>query len=128
MSESSAADRPHTLYRFYDSAERLLYVGTTVNLPVRIQQHQAGKSWWAEVATTRTEHYSDQRSARSAEQAVIESERPRYNLFRAEGKTPIKCFRLPEELRRAAQAKADRRGESVTDVVRAALEQYVSED
>lgn len=40
-------------------------------------------------------------------------------------KTPIKCFRIPEELYAAAQAKAAERGESVSEVVRKALERYV---
>lgn len=40
-------------------------------------------------------------------------------------KTPIKCFRIPDDLYRAAQAKAAERGESVSEVVRRALERYV---
>jgi hypothetical protein len=40
-------------------------------------------------------------------------------------KTPLKSFRIPDELYRAAQAKAAEEGESVSDVVRAALERYV---
>lgn len=37
-------------------------------------------------------------------------------------------FRMPDRLYEAALAKAKRRGETVTDVVRAALERYVAED
>lgn len=40
-------------------------------------------------------------------------------------KTPLKSFRIPEALYRAAQEKAAERGESVSDVVRAALQRYV---
>lgn len=40
-------------------------------------------------------------------------------------KTPLKSFRIPDDLYRAAQAKAAERGESVSDVVRAALQRYV---
>ena len=40
-------------------------------------------------------------------------------------KTPIKCFRIPADLYEAAQAKAAERGESVSEVVRKALERYV---
>ena len=40
-------------------------------------------------------------------------------------KTPIKCFRIPEVLYEAAQAKAAERSESVSEVVRKALERYV---
>ena len=34
-------------------------------------------------------------------------------------------FRLPRELRDAARATAERRGEDVSDILRAALERYV---
>jgi predicted HicB family RNase H-like nuclease len=40
-------------------------------------------------------------------------------------KTPQKTFRIPDELYQAAKAKAAENGESVSDVVRAALERYV---
>lgn len=40
-------------------------------------------------------------------------------------KTPVKCFRIPEDLYRAALEKATERGESVSGVVRKALERYV---
>lgn len=40
-------------------------------------------------------------------------------------KTPLKSFRIPQELYQDAQRIAAERGESVSDVVRAALERYV---
>lgn len=40
-------------------------------------------------------------------------------------KTPLRSFRIPTELYQAAQAKAAAKGESVSDVVRKALERYV---
>lgn len=40
-------------------------------------------------------------------------------------KTPGRLFRIPDELYKAAQAKAAERGETVSDVVRKALERYV---
>jgi len=40
-------------------------------------------------------------------------------------KTPVKSFRIPEDLYRAALAKADEKGETLTDVRRRALERYV---
>lgn len=40
-------------------------------------------------------------------------------------KTPLKSFRIPEDLYRAAQAKAAERNESLSQVVRRALERYV---
>lgn len=40
-------------------------------------------------------------------------------------KTPLRSFRIPTALYEKAQAKASERGESVSDVVRKALERYV---
>jgi hypothetical protein len=40
-------------------------------------------------------------------------------------KTPGRNVRVPDDLWVAAQAKADERGETVSDVVRRALERYV---
>jgi predicted HicB family RNase H-like nuclease len=40
-------------------------------------------------------------------------------------KTPLRSFRIPDEVYKAAQAKAAAKGESVSDVVRRALERYV---
>lgn len=40
-------------------------------------------------------------------------------------KTPLRSFRIPDALWAAAKAKADEKGESVSDVVRRALERYV---
>lgn len=39
-------------------------------------------------------------------------------------KTPLRSFRIPDDIYRAAQEKAAERGESVSDVVRRALERY----
>lgn len=40
-------------------------------------------------------------------------------------KTPLRSFRIPDSVYRAAQAKAAEKGETLTDVVRRALERYV---
>lgn len=40
-------------------------------------------------------------------------------------KTPIRTVRIADDLWRAAQAAARRRGENVSDVIRRALETYI---
>ncbi|MBF4573169.1 hypothetical protein ITJ64_11625 [Herbiconiux sp. VKM Ac-1786] len=40
-------------------------------------------------------------------------------------KTPVKSFRISEDLYRAALSKAKSEGKSLTDIVREALEHYV---
>lgn len=39
-------------------------------------------------------------------------------------RTPMKSFRIPEDTYRAALRRATERGETLTDVVRRALEEY----
>lgn len=39
--------------------------------------------------------------------------------------TPLRAFRIADDLYRRAQAKAAERGETLTDVIRKALERYV---
>jgi predicted HicB family RNase H-like nuclease len=39
-------------------------------------------------------------------------------------KTPQRTFRIPDEVYKAAQVKAAEKGESLSDVVRKALERY----
>ncbi|WP_157509588.1 hypothetical protein [Leifsonia sp. Root4] len=43
-------------------------------------------------------------------------------------KTPITTMRIPVELKASAKEKAAVRGETLTDVVVRALEEYVAED
>lgn len=40
-------------------------------------------------------------------------------------KTPLRSVRIPDDLWQQAQAKAAAKGETVTDVIRSALERYV---
>lgn len=42
-------------------------------------------------------------------------------------KTPARAVRIPDELWRAVQDQAARQGETVTDVIRRALEAYAAE-
>lgn len=74
------ARSPHVLYRFYDSAGRLLYVGITLNLPGRMQAHRSDQPWWYEVSDVRVEPYPSRRSVLAAESLAIRTERPLYNI------------------------------------------------
>ena len=42
-------------------------------------------------------------------------------------KTPMKSFRISEDLYRAALCKAEEEGKTLSDVVREALEKYIQE-
>jgi hypothetical protein len=68
------------LYRIYDSADRLLYIGISLSAAVRLAEHRVGSSWWPDVRTIRIEHHVNRPAARLAELRAIRAERPLYNI------------------------------------------------
>lgn len=77
---TEAIARPHALYRFYDAAGALLYVGITVNLPTRLTRHRDDKPWWTEVARITVEHHANRNTVLAAERHTILAEKPRHNI------------------------------------------------
>ncbi len=73
------ANQPHALYRFYDAAGSLLYIGLTVDPGTRWKTHRREKPWWLDVANISIEHFPDRASVERAERVAIQTERPRYN-------------------------------------------------
>lgn len=69
-----------SLYRFYDSNGRLLYVGITVRLPLRLRQHNDTKPWWTDVSDVTVEHFASRPEAARAEQEAIRLELPLFNI------------------------------------------------
>lgn len=80
MSNNDLASRPHTLYRFFDAQNRLLYVGVTCNAFNRWSRHAGDKPWWPQVARTTVEHFPDRQSVLTAETLAIKAEKPKYNI------------------------------------------------
>jgi hypothetical protein len=74
------AERPHALYRFYDAAGTLLYVGITAALPTRLGDHDEKKPWWTTVSKITVEHYDNREKVLAAEIAAITAERPLHNI------------------------------------------------
>lgn len=78
-------DADHYLYRCYDDAGTLLYIGCTSNVKRRMSAHRAGKqaaSRWLAVTMTRYEVEGPIRgrdAARRAEHAAIQTEQPLFN-------------------------------------------------
>ncbi len=68
------------LYRFYDEAGDLLYVGITLNPGSRFKQHSHDKPWWANVRRIELETHPTRAAALAAETAAILSEGPRHNI------------------------------------------------
>lgn len=74
------ASSDHALYRFYNDAGQLLYIGITRDPSARWKKHSAGKPWWTEVRNITVQPFPDRDSALRAERAAITDEQPRYNV------------------------------------------------
>ena len=70
----------HVLYRFYDTAGELLYVGVTVHLPNRLTDHRHTKPWWTHADRITLEHYPTRAAVLEAERTAIQKERPKWNV------------------------------------------------
>lgn len=73
-------DTPTTLYRLFDAAGDLLYVGISTRPMQRVREHSKGQTWWTEVASQTFEHFPTRPEAATAELAAIRTENPRYNV------------------------------------------------
>lgn len=70
------------LYRHFDAAGSLLYVGISLNAIARLSQHKQSK-WSADIAKVEIEHYPTLRKALEAEKLAIQAEKPRWNVTHA---------------------------------------------
>lgn len=75
------------VYRMYDDAGALLYVGTTVNVDTRLKSH-AEKRWFPLVAAIKLEWFDTAAAAFLAEQRAIRAEQPRMNVSGKRGPRP----------------------------------------
>lgn len=74
--------RPTDLYRFWDTRDRLLYVGISYRIENRLSEHRRTKPW-EEVAKVTIEHYPDRTTAEAAERHAIQTEHPKWNIAHA---------------------------------------------
>lgn len=76
-------DLPTALYRLFDDAGDLLYVGVSAGPSARIRQHFRDKNWADEVRLAVIDDLPDRRSALVAERNAIREERPLHNVVHA---------------------------------------------
>jgi len=69
-----------TLYRAYDAADRLLYVGITGHLARRMAGHERSSAWYPECARVATTDYPSRALAGHYEDEAISAERPMHNV------------------------------------------------
>jgi hypothetical protein len=80
------------MYRLYDEAGTLLYIGISWSALQRIAQHHDDKHWWRDVATVKIETIKGSRpAAAQAERQAIIAETPLYNIvYNTAGSKPTK--------------------------------------
>jgi hypothetical protein len=66
------------VYHCFGTAD-VLYIGSAIDAEHRLRGHELLSSWWPEVIGTHVETYPDIETARRAEAAAIEAERPVHN-------------------------------------------------
>ncbi|HEY6019442.1 MAG TPA: GIY-YIG nuclease family protein [Candidatus Paceibacterota bacterium] len=69
----------HTVYRLYDDADRLLYVGYSSNLFHRLRRHRQKAEWWPQVELVRIDECPTKPDALSIERQYIWYLHPAFN-------------------------------------------------
>lgn len=69
------------LYRLFNNADVLLYVGVANRPPERFNTHLSLKRWWDEVVRTDLEWHETRKAALTAERTAILIENPLYNIL-----------------------------------------------
>lgn len=115
----------HSLYRFYDEAGILLYVGISVNPLGRWDQHRT-KTWWRDVRTATIEPCESREAALDAELAAIRAENPQHNIRRGAVMRAI-AVRVDDALWNAAGAISASRDETISGVIKRLLAEYVEQ-
>lgn len=75
----SDPSRAYTLYRLYDAAGTLLYVGITLDVAARFREHGHYSPWFPKVTRTRLQPFGEPGDAMIAEMRAHRDERPRHN-------------------------------------------------
>lgn len=68
------------LYRFFNKDGILLYVGVSMHLINRVNQHGKEKEWFEEIANINIEYFNERIDALDAEEIASKTENPLYNI------------------------------------------------
>lgn len=94
-----AEDEPHYVYRHYNAAGELLYVGCTVDPRARATSHGQGSWWIGQSASFRLTIYPNRLHALRVERHTIRTERPLWNVRHQDfGAWPVERLRLLRQL------------------------------
>lgn len=70
------------VYRHFDSAGALLYVGVSLSTIQRLGQHADHSAWFKSIARVEIQHFETRELALKAERDAIIAENPKYNIMR----------------------------------------------
>lgn len=74
------------VYRLYDKNDRLIYIGATHHLPMRMKFHEQ-RSWWNDlIGRIEYADYPTRDDALAAEAVAIQEEEPVYNVLHRQGR------------------------------------------
>lgn len=79
----------HTLYRLFNAAGELLYIGLSYDVHRRFWDHSRDKAWWGDVADYQLETYPSHDALTNAERVAIRRENPLHNK-RRDRKRPLR--------------------------------------
>lgn len=81
--EVSDDGQPFALYRFFAADGTLLYIGQTMDPPIRWGAHGQTKTWWPEVVRIEVSRFATRADAESAEATAVRAEGPIHNVVHA---------------------------------------------
>lgn len=97
---------PTSVYRYFDSAGQLLYVGITGRGVTRQFEHARSKEWWPLVATSDVTHFATRKAALAEEAYQIRWNQPPFNT-QGKGRRPDRTL-IPRELVRTMLGRLSR--------------------
>jgi len=74
------ANLPNDVYKAYDDAGALLYVGISINVFKRLGEHKAYSPWYDEASRIEVVQYLNRASARAEEARCIKFDAPAFNV------------------------------------------------
>lgn len=95
-----------SLYRHYNSANELLYVGVSLSSLQRLGQHAQHSDWFKSIASMKIEHFETREMALEAERSAIIRERPLHNIHHKKAAEEAQR-KANDKLTAMAQAKKD---------------------
>jgi len=95
-----------SLYRHFNSENKLLYVGVSASAVYRLGQHAEHSDWFKAISRVSIEHFEDRKSALGAEREAIIREKPLHNIVHRKAAEEAQR-QANEALSAAAQSKKD---------------------